>query len=174
MNFCVFLAMSPPKKSIESNEINFNALIDAVKRCLSDEQSINSAAKSFRLPRSSLQRYGQENGRQHHQPSHRPNAPSRRSLRHHKMTKISTFVWFVWRSCQKNWPLQIPSIAMFAIVPCIWSALAWQPAISHANIAFPIRKNNFFSFCHWRPSFFDFSATEGHNFCSFCHWRLLN
>lgn len=57
MNFCVFLAMSPPKKSIESNEIIFNALIDAVKRCLSDEQSINSAAKSFRLPRSSLQRY---------------------------------------------------------------------------------------------------------------------
>lgn len=57
MNFCIFLDMSTPKKSADSTGINFNGLVDAIKRCLKDKQSIKSTAKTYGLPRTSLIRY---------------------------------------------------------------------------------------------------------------------
>lgn len=57
VNFCAFSAMSPKKPSSDSTGINFNALIDAIKRCITDKQPIKTTAKTFGLPRSTLQRY---------------------------------------------------------------------------------------------------------------------
>ena len=49
--------MSSKNKSRKSSDIDFNVLLDAIKRCLVDKQPTKSTAKIYAIPRTTLQRY---------------------------------------------------------------------------------------------------------------------
>lgn len=56
----MFLVMSSrknSKKSSDSTGIDFNALTNAIKRCLVEKQSVKPTAAAFAIPRTSLIRY---------------------------------------------------------------------------------------------------------------------
>lgn len=49
--------MSTPKKSDGHQEINFNALLQAIKQCMLEEKGIRATAREFGIDKSSLQRH---------------------------------------------------------------------------------------------------------------------
>lgn len=49
--------MSPPKKSADSKEIDFNALIQAIKDCLLNNKTVRETARAHELPKGTLHRY---------------------------------------------------------------------------------------------------------------------
>ena len=49
--------MSSKDKSRKSSDIDFNVLLDAIKRCLVDKKPTKSTAKMYAIPRTTLQRY---------------------------------------------------------------------------------------------------------------------
>ena len=51
MIFFYYLAMPQPK------EIDWNALTEAIKKCLVEEQSLRSIAGQFSIPKTTLNRY---------------------------------------------------------------------------------------------------------------------
>lgn len=56
----MFLVMSSKKNSKKSSDltgIDFNALTNAIKRCLVEKQSVKPTAAAFAIPRTSLIRY---------------------------------------------------------------------------------------------------------------------
>lgn len=53
----MILAMSSKKKPVATAEMNFNALLQAIKSCLVDKQAIREAARGHGIDKSTLQRH---------------------------------------------------------------------------------------------------------------------
>lgn len=53
----VILAMSTPKKTNKSKEIDFNVLLRAIKHCLVEKHGVRPTAREHGIQKSTLQRY---------------------------------------------------------------------------------------------------------------------